>query len=435
MRGRQQWRAWLLLTLLVTTGTGVTLAAITAGRRADSAFPDFVAAHGYDAVVYAAQPLPLTSLPDVTQAVRIDDPFYGQPWCSCGKRIDQSDLSVREVPPAALPRLVELLSGQRPDQADPHEVLASYTLQRDYGIGPGTLIRLPLAAASQTRQVVQTLTGGPAPARYLGPVVTLRVTGIVAAEDEFPSGQGTLYDLYPTAAFAAATKSTPAVPIYDVRLRHGQSDFARFEATVSGRDQAGVADIDTVAAAITASIHPQAVAWWVVAALAALAAVTVIGQALARQAAADDADGPVLAALGLRPGQFTAQHLLRTLVLAVIGVAAGVGVATLLSAFTPVGEARLATPTPGLVFDGPPAAAGGAAAVAGVLLLGLPPALRTARQRAARRSAPVARRSRVAGASAAAGLPITAVLGLRQAFDPGRAAVPVRAGLAGAVGA
>ena len=50
-RARRQWRSWLLLTLLVAVGTGVVLSAVTAGRRADTAVPAFVAAHGYDAVV------------------------------------------------------------------------------------------------------------------------------------------------------------------------------------------------------------------------------------------------------------------------------------------------------------------------------------------------------------------------------------------------
>src|SRR5215831_11026239 len=61
-RSRHHARGWLLLALLVAIGAGVVLAAVTAGRRADSAFPRFVAAHGYDAIVYSSQPLPLERL-------------------------------------------------------------------------------------------------------------------------------------------------------------------------------------------------------------------------------------------------------------------------------------------------------------------------------------------------------------------------------------
>ena len=131
--------------------------------------------------------------------------------------------------------MIKLLSGQLPDQANPGETLASYTMARDYGVRPGTVIRMPTPAPSQTKQEMQALAGeGPPPARFLGPVVTLRVTGIVVAENEFPSGQGPSYDLYPTAAFAAATKDIVALTFYNVRLKHGAADLAHFEATVAG---------------------------------------------------------------------------------------------------------------------------------------------------------------------------------------------------------
>jgi hypothetical protein len=436
-RLRRQWRGWLLLTLLVTIGTGAVLSAVTAGRRADAAFPGFVAAHGFDAIVYPEQALPLATLPDVTQVVETRSTFQGQPWCSCGKQIKQSDFAVRELSAADLPQVVKLVSGRMPDQADPGEALVSFTMQRDYGIGPGTLIRLPLAGADQEQQIMKSIeTGQPPPGHPDGPVVTLRVTGVAAAENEFPAGDGATYDLYPTAAFAAATKVVPAFPFYDVRLRHGEADFARFEATVARRWGAGTQDLDGVAAAVTASVHPQAVAWWVVAALAGVTFLVVTGQALGRQVAADDADGPVLTALGLRSGQFTALAMLRTAAIAVTGAAAGTGVATLLSPLTPVGEARLATLTPGLLVDWPVALTGGAAVVGAVLLLGLPWALWSARRRT-RRDKPVTRQSRLTGAAAAAGLPAAAVLGIGQALNRGRggSAAPVRAGLAGAVAA
>jgi len=434
-RARRYWRAWLLLAVLVALGTGVALAAVTAGRRADSAFPRFVAAHGYDAVVYASGPLPLARLPGVTRVVPIRAPFYGQPSCSCGKTIDEDELAVREVGPADLGRVVKLVAGRMPDQSDPHETLASFTMQRDYGVGPGTVIRLPMAGANQWAAIQQAMNGGPQPAPS-GPVVAVRVVGIVAAENEFPSGQGATYDLYPTRAFAAATRGTPALPFYYVSFTRGEADFARFEATVSRKYGANVEDLDRAAAAVTSSIHPQAIGWWALAALAALAAIAATGQALARQSAAESADYPVLAALGVRSRQFTALAMARTLAVALAGAAAGVLAATLLSPLAPAGESRLADPAPGLTFDWPVAAAGGAAAVLAVLVLGLPPALRAARVRDAGLR-PAVRPSLVTGAAIAAGLPATAVLGIRRALQRGRgaSAAPVGMALAGTVAA
>src|ERR1700734_2202837 len=418
-RARRYWRSWLLLGLVVAIGTGFVLAAATAGRRRDSAFPRVAASHGYDAIVYSAQPLPkLATLHGVSRVTPIQAPFYGHPLCSCGRHIDQGDFAVREVPAVALGRLVKLVSGRMPDQSSVHEALASLTSQRAYGIGPGTVIRLPMAAASQWGAELKAMAGGPVP-KPAGPTIALRVVGIAAAEGEFPSGQGSTYDLYPSRAFAAATRGTPALPFYYVRLRHGQADFARFEAAASGLNEVGIQDLDAVATAITASIRPQAAGWWVLAVLAALAAGTVVGQALARQTAAENTDQAALSALGVSSRQSAAMSMLRTLIVALAGAVGGVVLATLLSAFAPVGEARLADPAPGLTFDWPVAGLGAVVAVAVVLVLGVAPALRGARTRGSARAVSAARPSAVASAVAAAGAPAVAVLGIRQALERG----------------
>ena len=262
------------------------------------------------------------------------------------------------------------------------------------------------------------------------------MTGVVATERELLAGNGASYDLFPSAAFVAATKGVPAFPFYHVRLRHGEADFARFEATVTGKYGAGVEDLNTIAAAVTAAVHPQAVAWWVVAALAAVTFLVVTGQALARQSAAEDADGPVLAALGLRSGQFTALAMLRVAAVAVTGTLAGIGVATALSGFTPAGEARLLAPTPGLLFDWPVALAGGAAALAAAALLGLPPALRSKRPHI-RRDIPGTRRPWSPGRRPRQDCPRRRSSGSAgNAPGPGcQRRLRLRAGLAGAVAA
>jgi hypothetical protein len=115
---------------------------------------------------------------------------------SCRKPIDAEDFLINEVPPRQLPRMVALLSGRMPDQSDPSEVLASFTLAQDNGVRIGSVIRAQLGSPAQLR-------GGPADSSpALHPA--LRVVGIVAAESEFPSGASLHYDLFATTAFAAA---------------------------------------------------------------------------------------------------------------------------------------------------------------------------------------------------------------------------------------
>jgi hypothetical protein len=431
---RRQWRSWLLLSLLIAVASGFVLASAAAGRRTDSAFPRYVASHGYDAIVYTVQPMPKLPQDVVAQVVPVQMPFYGQPGCSCHRTINNGAFSVREIPPASLGRVAKLVAGRMPDPSSPVEALASFTLQRDYGVHLGTVITLPMAAASQRKAVFDALAGGPIP-KPAGPRMAMRVVGIVAAENEFSAGQGVTYDLYPGPGFAVATKGSPALTSYYVRLRHGQADFARFEAFTSRLEGTGVQDLDRPAATITTSIHPQAVGWQVLAALAALAAVAVVGQALARQASAESADHPVLAVLGLSSRQLAARIMLRTLAVAVAGAAGGIALATLLSPLAPLGEARLADPAPGLSFDAPVFGLGALATVAVVIALGVQPALRAARVRGAAGRAPTARRSAIASAAAAAGAPPGAVIGIRHALERGRGtrAVPVGTALIGSV--
>jgi ABC-type lipoprotein release transport system permease subunit len=432
---RRQWRSWVLLGLLVAVASGFVLASTAAGRRTDAAFPRYVASHGYDAIVYTVKPLP-KRLPGVAQLTPVQMPFYDQPLCSCHRQINEGSFSVREVPAASLGRVAKLVAGRMPDPSSPVEALASFTLQRDYDVRLGTVITLPMAGASQREAVFKAMAGeGPPPKKATGPRMAMRVVGIVAAENEFSYGQGVTYTLYPGPGFAAATKGSPALTSYYVRLRHGQADFARFEAFTSRLDGTGVQDLDRPAATITNSFHPQAVGWLVLAGLAGLAAVAMVGQALARQASAESADHPVLATLGLSPRQFAVRIMLRTLIVAVAGAAGGIVVATLLSPLAPLGEARLAELAPGLSFDTPVIGLGALATVAVVMALGVLPALRAARVRTAAGRTPTTRPSAVAGAAAAAGAPPGAVIGIRYALERrrGTRAVPVGTALIGSV--
>src|SRR5206468_11259624 len=130
----------------------------------------------------------------------------------CDRQSYTGAFSVREVPPASLGRVAKLVAGRMPDPSSPVEALASFTLERDYGVHLGTLITLPMAGALQRQAVFNAMNGqGPPPKKATGPRMAMRVVGIVAAENEFSSGQVTTYDLYPGPAFAAATKGSPAL--------------------------------------------------------------------------------------------------------------------------------------------------------------------------------------------------------------------------------
>jgi len=428
-RLRQYWKSWLALSVLVAVAGGFVLAAAVTGRRTAAAFPGFVARHGYDVVVYAGHPLPqLAKLPQVTHVTPALLPFTGPSHCaSCRKQIGYGDFAIFEVAPPALARMVTLLFGRMPDQSDPHEVLASYTLARDNGVRAGSVIQAETLTPAQSAALNQ----GHQPRAGEGPRLTLRVVGIVATENEFPAGNGVRYDLFPTAAFAAAVNHQVALlPVYFLRLRHGTADLPAVDSWLRSHQVLGTDPLVTDAAAVQRDIKPQAVGWWVLAGLASLAGLAVIGQAIARQSATEQADHRALSAVGLGPRQLVLAGLARAVIIGVAGAAGAVVVATLLSPLTPVGEARLATAAPGrLAFDPLILPLGALATVAAVMALAVMPAVRSARLL---RTLPPPRAAAagLVSAVAAAGAPPTAVIGIRNALERRRGGQPVPVGTA-----
>jgi ABC-type lipoprotein release transport system permease subunit len=425
---RRRWRSWLILVVLIAVVGGLVLAAGAAGRRTATAFPRFVASHGYDVYIYNQKPVPrLGRLPGVSSVTTIGNPAAGQPTCACTTRaINPSNFYINELSFTALRRVVKLVTGQMPAESSPYDVLASFTLQQDYGVHIGSVIHAPLYGSSQ----LPALESG-ANVAASGPTVALHVVGIGAAEMEFPSGTTPEYDLFTTPAFArAVNKRIVLASVYLVRLRHGTSSLPRFAAAAGSLHLVYVSNQATAAAAVAASIHPQAVGWWVLAVLAALAGLAVIGQALGRQSVVESEAYPSLVALGLPRRQLVVLGMARNLMLALVGTAGAVIVAFALSPLTPVGEARLAEPSTGLAFDPLVLLLGALATVVVVLLLGIWPTVRASRVRGGGERASEVHSSSIVAKVAATGAPPSAVIGVRHALERGRGAASIPVGTA-----
>ena len=184
---RSRWRSWLAIALLVAVVGGFVLAATAAGRRTTSAYPQFVATYGYDATVFATRQVPqLERLATVASATAMVSPSNGQPTCLCTHPINvtSANFAVLAEPRGGKP-LWKLVSGRAPDPADPDQVLASLSLQRDDGVQVGTVIHVPFFAPSQA-SAANSVSGAPPTPR--GPAVALQVVGITASEFDFPSG-------------------------------------------------------------------------------------------------------------------------------------------------------------------------------------------------------------------------------------------------------
>ncbi len=338
---RHRWRSWLAIVMLISLVGGVVLSTAAAGRRTNSAFPRFVANHGFDAEIYSAHSAQrFLHYPDVSEVTGAFGPYNGQPECACTHPLTASSFGVLVLPQHSR-SIFNLVSGRLPVRSNPREVLASYTLQKDEGVHLGSTIRVPFYAPSQA-SAYSGATGAPPKPR--GPTVAFRVVGFEATEFDFPYGAAPTYLLYATPAFARTVSArTITGYAYFVRLRHGAKDLPRFNAAASALGSTVFTEnVDSQVASVEASIRPQALGWWLLSALAALVGLAVIGQALDRQSIAESEEFPTMVALGLDRRQLRWLGNLRNLVTGLTGALGAVVLATLLSPMAPLGEARVA---------------------------------------------------------------------------------------------
>ena len=303
--------------------------------------------------------------------------------------------------------------------------------------GSDPSIHVPFEAPSQSADYNNPDTGLPTPK---GPTLALHVVGIEASESEFPAGMAPVYLLYTDRAFARAVLPHTGMQYqYYVRLQDGAAGITRFDqqaATLNlGSGTVGDSSEDGEAATIEASIHPQAIGWWILAALAALVGLAVVGQALARQSNVESEDYPTLAAIGVDRPQLLALGTARNLVVGVAGAIGAVAVAVALSPIAPLGEARMAEASTGFEFDALVLPLGALATVVAVVALGLWPAWRAARTLRGDDGAAATRPSAVVTRLVALGARPAAAIGVRNALErrSGGSTIPLGSALLGMV--
>jgi ABC-type lipoprotein release transport system permease subunit len=265
---------------------------------------------------------------------------------------------------------------------------------------------------------------------YDGPAVPLVVVGIGDQPEGLTAGVETAPSFVVSTAFFEEWTEEVAFfeDIYLVRLEGGASAGPAFEAEVRAafpeRDDVGV-HLSEEQYRIADAVRAQVLGLSLLAGAAGIAALFACAQAVARHVRGAGTDTRTMAALGAGRRARLAGRLLTLAPLLALGALGAVGVATLASGWFPTGAAGRVEPDPGVLFD-PLVAAAGVVVLAGVAL--------GASAWAERPPAP-ARRSRVAEALGAVGLPVPILTGIRAAVQPavGRHSVPVRSTMAASV--
>lgn len=444
---RSRLRSWLALAGLVAITGGASLAALAAGRRTEAALPELVAAtRSPDIIVVSGGPPDLgyaqvtpgqiRHLPGVVSMDAGASYLFASATVG-GNTYGTSQNAVTLISLAGGPDGLApaLIAGREPNPHRADEVLADYGLERKVpGLSVGSTVRVSFYGPGQALASTQSAPG-------TGPVVTLHVVGIDIAGLSLPVGVGGLLQTTPAFARAEAPR-TLSVNLQLLRVRPGGTTAAETALQQLPGVQPGFGNILVVSAGsayrvVEHSLHPQVIGWWILAALAALGAVAVVAQGLARQAAAEAGALPTLSALGMGPAALLVYGMGRAVVVGVAGAAGAIAVAFALSPLTPVGVARVAEIAPGLAFDAPVLLLGGLAVLLMVTLAGALPAWRRARAPRgthASEAGPARHPSGIAASVARSGGSPPAVIGTRWALEraPGPGGTPPGSALLGA---
>jgi FtsX-like permease family len=433
---RRRWRSLAVLALLIAVATGTVLTAVAGARRGAT----------------ATQRLWDRTAP-ATAAVLPNDPAFDWSKVRALPEVESlttfaiAALYVDELPgfsealvPADGSGMHDLerpvvLAGRLSDPGRADEVVITPRFPKTYGKRVGDTVTLHLMTPTQAEDPNFVAGGRPA-----GPQVRARIVGMVRSpwySDEVDSGghliaSPALFGRYP-ANFVGAHRTFGFINAL-ARLRHGGADLPAFKdslARVTGRGDIDVWNIPELLRDQQQGDRFEAACLLAFGLAGLVAAVLLVGQALARCVAAGAADLRVLAALGMRRRQGIVAAVAAPVLAGVLGTALGVAAAVVGSRWLPIGKAALSEPAPGVAADPLVLGVGAGAALAAVCLgaAGAAWLALAGTERAA------SRRSAVAVAAARAGLPVPVVVGTRFALEPGRGqtAVPVRSALLGAV--
>jgi MacB-like periplasmic core domain/FtsX-like permease family len=439
----RRWRALLALALLVAVSTATVLAAFAGARRGQTS-PDRLETGTLPATVTALpnQPgfnwAPIRKLPEVAAV---------STFAVAGYQVDGFPRAGESTgfPPGddALMRTIErpyVLAGRvfNPHRVD--EVVVTALFPKTTGKGVGDMLTITLPTAAQAIQGWD-----PSQGEARGPKIRVHIVGIVRSP-WLSDSVGSFGGIQVTPAMLKRYPANFLGPKHDgvrpgyvnalIRLKGGENAIPQFRrdlARVTGRSDIDVWD-NRIAflQPVQRTINYEAVCLLAFGLAALAAALFLVGQSVARYAAASVSDLQLLRAPGITPREATLAASASPLVASVVGAVLGVAGAIVASNWMPIGAASLAEPHPGISADW--AILAPALAIVPVLvLLGSIAAARSAV--VASRQQHAARRSMVAAAAVSAGAPVPVLIGARFALEAGRgrSALPVRPALVGSV--
>jgi hypothetical protein len=428
---RVRWRGYVGVAVLLGVMGGLSLFALAGARRTQSSYPRFLrSVHASTMAVDTGQYSAATSaqiagLPHVVDSqvyvaptvavLRHGQPDFSQDFEALGsldgRFFDQDRFTPTE--------------GRLPDPHRVAEIAVNEAAADAYGYRVGQV--LDLGTYDLTKSTFEE-PGTPA----------LRMRARITAVGLFPNEvlQDDT-DRSPLILFTPAyTRQALPYVSYEwqgLTLEHGDADVAavkrRFVAALEPGSPQFLHVTSTTTFHVEQAVRPLTIALALFGAIAGLAGLVLVAQALARQLRSEEQERAALRAMGATPRATAGATALGPFLSVVAGTALAVALAALASPTMPIGQVRRVEVHTGFDLDWTVLGFG---ALVLVVVLGAFVTF-ASRRVAQRRTAGALRPSRVLGAAQGSGLSPVALAGIQLAVEPGRgpSTVPVRSVMAG----
>lgn len=446
----RRWGGYLALVLLIGLIGGLALGVLAGARRTQSAYPAFLrSTNPSDLSIVGAPPsatgtlrASIARLPGVKHVESYAVPVAG-PIAADGA---PTAAALNEVPLASIDGLgfdqdrLTAVQGRVADPARADEVDVTAAAARALRVHPGDKLEIGVFAAAQTQSpAFGTAKVQPRKKINVTVVGVVEFSNNIVQDDVDANGEGGGNIIFTPAFVRPITQCCNTDLFTGFQLDGGSRAVSAVEGEIERAMPKGSAYYVHVTSVYEAqaerAIKPEAIALGVFGGIAALAALLIAAQVIARELRLDTEDLETLRAIGASPAMTTSDGLIGAIGAVVAGSLLAAAIAVGLSPLAPIGPARAVYPSRGIAFDWTVIGAGFAGLIVILSALAILFAWRRAPDRARRRARAASRGSRVARAAATAGAPPATVAGMRFALESGggRNAAPVRSAMLGAM--
>ena len=361
---RAQWRSTLAATVVVAVVTGVVLALAAGAARTSSAPDRYTAARGggFDGTVQQERGRPRTAevaaLPGVESVDAVTFVFGG-----LARRDGASAPDAIVFAGSHRAIGTRLATGREADPSVPGEFVATRTFAEAWGVALGDRFTLRTLSQEQADRAgfEAFATEGPQ-----GPSLDAVLVGTVDGPAELE--EPTPLAVVPPSLLDRGAGA--AVTIMSLQMRPGTSlDDVRAQLDeLPDGETLSLERAEFISPFVRTAVQAQGQGYWLLAAVAAVTAIVVLGQLITRSVRLPTEEANRLEALGFKKTQVLGESAGRAAVPIVGGAVLAVVVSASLSPLFPTGFVRRIEPHPGPRVDGAVLAAGTVAAVMALIL-------------------------------------------------------------------